>query len=124
MKLKELTPNASYDNVAGKPEPIYKDNDGSFLYRYNIEADTNDEGQQVGWKCREIRIWEEPNKGNLKRAIIRSVISETEEFSLVNNYNRHILGIKENEVAVEKYKGYLLLIDEIDTMLIEEFKNV
>lgn len=120
MKLKELTPNASYDNVAGKPEPIYKDNDGSYLYRYNIEAETNDEGQQVGWKCREIRIWVEPTKGNLKRAIIRSVISETEEFSLVNNYNRHVLGIKEDEVAVERYKEYLVFTEDISAMLIND----
>lgn len=124
MKLKELKPNACYDMVAGKPTAIYKDNDGSWLYRYNIEPwidklglDEAEEEQQIGWQCREVRVWEQPTKSVLKKAIIRSVVDESTELGIINDYNKHVLGIRVNQEAVERYKSYLLLTEEIDEML-------
>lgn len=123
MKLKELKPNACYDMVAGKPTAIYKDNDGSWLYRYNIEQwielglDDVEEEQQVGWQCREVRVWEQPTKAVIKKAIIRSVVDESTELGIINDYNMHEMGIRANAKAVERYKEYLLFIDELDKML-------
>lgn len=39
MKLDSIVPNAHYDNEHGQPKVIEKDNDGSFLYRYNIKPE-------------------------------------------------------------------------------------
>ena len=125
MKLNSLTPNAQYDLQHGKPAVIEADNDGSWLYRHNIKEQFSvPEGKTVeelsGWECREIRIWETPNKTALKKAIIRSILDGPAEFALVNSYNKHILGIKTDETAVEEYKEFLLFTEELDALLISD----
>lgn len=128
MKLKSLTPNAFYDMVVGMPSCIQKDNDGSFLYRYNIrpKMGADEEGgeeKQVGWQCREVRIWEHPTKSALKKAIIRSVVDDTEELGIINAYYKHVLGIKDCEAAVEQYKAFLQFTEDLDEMLNNDIKE-
>ena len=127
MKLNSLEPNASYDLVNGKPSIFKKDNDGSFIYRYNIEPEMGiNEGEieeiQIGWKCREIRIWTQLTKSELKKAIIRSIIDDTKELDIINAYNKHIIGIKIDDTAVDTYKEFLQLIEDLDAMLISDFQ--
>lgn len=119
MRLNSLEPNAHYDLQHGKPLAIERDNDGSAIVRFNIEEDKQvPEGKKkaetVGYKCREIRIWDEPTKKNIKKAFIRSVIDESEEFELVNSYYKHQLGLVDDETAVERYKEFLLFTEELD----------
>lgn len=128
MKLNLLEPNAMYDLVHGKPSVLEQDNDGSFLYRYNIEPemgipDGQTEEIQIGWQCREIRIWEKPTKAVLKKAIIRSVVDETKEFALLNDYNKHILEIKIDSTAVAAYKEFLQFTEDVDAMLISDIEG-
>jgi len=128
MKLNLLEPNAMYDLVHGKPSVLEQDNDGSFLYRYNIEPEMGiPDGQtkeiQIGWQCREIRIWEKPTKAVLKKAIIRSVVDETKEFALLNDYNKHILEIKVDLTAVDAYKEFLQFTEDVDAMLISDIEG-
>lgn len=128
MKLNLLEPNAMYDLVHGKPSVLEQDNDGSFLYRYNIEPEMGiPDGQtketQIGWQCREIRIWEKPTKAVLKKAIIRSVVDETKEFALLNDYNKHILEIKIDSTAVAAYKEFLQFTEDVDAMLISDLEG-
>lgn len=132
MKLNLLKPNAVYDIVHGKPSIFEQDNDGSYLYRYNIEPEIGipdvPDGQtneiQIGWHCREIRIWRKPTKAVLKKAIIRSILDESEEFKIVNAYNKHILGVKLDESAVDNYKEYLQLTEDLDAMLMSDISNI
>ena len=128
MKLDSLVPNAYYDMVVGMPSTLQRDNDGSYLYRYNIQPQmgTDEEGgeeKQVGWQCREIRIWEHPTKSALKKAIIRSVVDDAEELAIVNAYNKHVLGVKVCEQAVEEYKEFLQFTEDLDKMLNTEIKG-
>lgn len=128
MKLDLLVPNAHYDMVVGMPSTLQKDNDGSFLYRYNIQPqmgtdEESGEEKQVGWQCREIRIWEQPTKRALKKAIIRSIVDDTEELAIVNAYNKHVLGVKVCQEAVEEYKEFLQFTEDLDSMLISEIKD-
>lgn len=128
MKLKSLVPNAFYDMIVGMPSTLKRDNDGSYLYRYNIQPkmgtdEESGEEKQVGWQCREIRIWEQPTKSTLKKAIIRSLVDETEEFGIVNAYNKHLLGIRICEQAVEEYKEFLQFTEDLDKMLNTEIKE-
>ncbi|MDL2303211.1 hypothetical protein LJC28_02335 [Dysgonomonas sp. OttesenSCG-928-D17] len=128
MKLSSLAPNARYDLVHGKPSVFEKDNDGSHLYRFNIEPEMGiKEGEteetQIGWMCCEIRVWETPSKGVIKKAIIRSVLDESAEFSLVNSYNKHVLKIKVDATAVDKYKEYLTFTEDVETLLANDFSN-
>ena len=128
MKLNSIEPNAHYDMVHGKPAVLEHDNDGSSIYRFNIEPemgipDGEESEAQIGWKCREIRIWGNPVKANLKKAIIRSIIDETAEFDLVNSYNKHVLGIAPNDTAVADYKEYLQFTEDLDAMLVTDLSN-
>jgi hypothetical protein len=128
MKLNLIEPNARYDLVHGQPSVFAKDNDGSYLYRYNIEPEMGiNDGEtvetQIGWKCCEVRVWGKPTKSELKKAIVRSVLDETEEFSLVNQYNKHVLKIKVDATAVDEYKEYLTFTEEIETQLTNDFSN-
>ena len=123
MKLDSIVPNAHYDNEHGQPKVIEKDNDGSFLYRYNIKPEMKipegeEEEKQVGFSCCEIRVWEHPTKPVLKKAIIRSVIDETAEFDLVNSYNaaqEGMLDEAEAARAIADYRAYLRRVQEIKT---------
>ena len=129
MKLNSLVPDAKYDLVHGKPLVFEKDNDGSYLYRYNIEPEMEiPEGKtkkvQIGWQCREVRVWQVPAKAVLKKAIIRSIVDESTEFAIVNAYNKHILEIKVDAMAVDAYKEYLQFTEDLDIMLVADFSNV
>lgn len=128
MKLNSIEPNAHYDMVHGKPAVLEQDNDGSSIYRFNIEPelgipDGEESEVQIGWKCREIRTWNKPTKANLKKAIIRSIIDETAEFDLVNSYNKHVLGVAPNDKAVADYKEYLQITEDLDVLLVNTLSN-
>lgn len=128
MRLNLLEPNAHYDMVHGMPSKIENGNDGSFLYRYNIEPemgipDGQEEEVQIGWQCREIRIWSTPTKSVLKKAIIRSIVDDCAEFEIINSYNKHVLEIRVDLTAVDNYREYLEFIDELDTMLVSDLSS-
>ncbi len=127
-KIKYLTVNAHYDMVHGKPLPIERDNDGSIFLRYNIEPEMsingeNDVEEQIGWQCYEVLTKVTPTKENLKRATIRSYVGESEEFALINAYNKHVLSIVIDEEAVTRYKDYLHFIEDVDVALREIISN-
>ena len=128
MKLNSIEPNAHYDMAHGKPAVLEHDNDGSWLYRLNIEPEMGvPEGQQeetqIGWKGYEVRGYNKPTKANVKKVVIRSVLDETVEFDLVNSYNKHILGIAVNEQAVTDYKEYLQFTEDLDAQLLQDLSN-
>lgn len=130
MKLDSIKANAHYDMEHGKPAILEKDNDGSSLYRFNIEPEMGTrEGKekeketQIGWKCYEVRTYSQPTKANLKRVIIRSILDETAEFDLVNSYNKHVLGVAPDDKAVAKYKEYLQFTEELDKLLLSTLSN-
>ena len=129
MKLDSLEPNAHYDLAHGIPAVLEKDNDGSVIYRVNINEekaipDGEAEERQIGWSCYEVRTFDKPTKANLKRVFIRSVIDETAEFSLVNSYNKHILGIAPDDKAVAEYKEYLQFTEDLDAQIIRDLSNI
>ena len=123
MRLDSLEPNAHYDMAHGEPVKLERDGDGSWLYRFNIapEMDAETGETQIGWKCNEVRVWVEPTKSVLKRAIIRGQLDETQEFHLVNNYNKHVTKVKVSTDAVAEYKEYLQFTEDVGTMLDDDF---
>lgn len=128
MKLNSIEPNAHYDIAHGMPAVLEKDNDGSVIYRVNINEekaipDGEAEERQIGWSCYEVRTFDKPTKANLKRVFIRSVIDETAEFSLVNSYSKHILGIAPDDKAVAEYKEYLQFTEDLDAQIIRDLSN-
>lgn len=132
--ISSIAPNAQYDVVNGKPAALESYHDGSFVFRVNVsplhEVQNHMQSEepvaeadipQSGWSCFEVRGWGTPTKAGVKKAFIRTIMDETTEFDLVNSYNKHILGIKEDPAAVERYKDFLRLTEELDSVLVDVF---
>lgn len=122
MTLNSLVPNAHYDMAHGKPLAIERDQDGSNIFRFNIAPEMGiPEGEsqevQIGWQCVEIRFWDAPTKANIKRHVIRTFVNECDEFAMVNDYNKHNLGIIQDENAVSKYVAFLNFTEEVSTVI-------
>lgn len=129
MKLDSIAPNAHYDLAHGMPAVLEHDNDGSHIYRFNIKPEMGideetGEEKQIGFACVEVRTFNAPTKGNLKKAVIRSIIDETKEFELVNSYNMHVLGIVEDAQAVAEYKEYLRFVVDLDALLVKDLSSI
>lgn len=54
-----------------------------------------------------VQVDGEPTFEKVFEKVIREKYSVSEEFSLVNAYNAHVTGIKEDEAKVEEYKAML-----------------
>ena len=117
-----------------RPAIILPLGNGSYHYNYNI-VEEKVEDPETGEKT-EIRIidllyaalipsanevWQKPDYENLTRAVIRSEIDETEEFSLINDYYAAQLSIETDEdrkaKAVADYKAHLSRVIAIKTMV-------
>lgn len=115
---------ASCDLQHGRPVTLERDNDGSYIFTFNVtEHKEIPEGKSkavlVGYDYREVRFFGDPNKKNIKKAIIRATVSETEEFALINAYNMAMMNIVVDENAIDEYDSYLHFINDIDIMLNE-----
>lgn len=114
-----------------RPAIIQDLGNGSFHYNYNV-TERNIEDEKVGEKTvydyDTVQVWEKPTYENLTRAIIRSEIDETEEFSLINDYYAAQLGIETDEdrkkKAVNDYKTYLAHVAEIKQMVRDDLATV
>lgn len=125
MKIDSLKPNAFYDLVAGAPERLKRDGDGTHLFRYNIRpqmgTDEGGEGEiQIGWECRELRLFVEPTADNIKHAIINSVYSLDERLDLINRHNAFTSAISDDATIEDEYKEFIQLLDDIDALLDED----
>lgn len=114
-----------------RPAIIQDLGNGSFHYNYNVtERKIEDEevGEKTVYDYDTVQVWEKPTYENLTRAIIRSEIDETEEFSLINDYYAAQLGIETDEdrktKAVNDYKAYLLHVADIKQMVRDDLATV
>ena len=114
-----------------RPAIIQDLGNGSFHYNYNVtERKIEDEevGEKTVYDYDTVQVWEKPTYDNLTRAIIRSEIDETEEFSLINDYYAAQLGIETDEdrktKAVNDYKAYLAHVADIKQMVRDDLATV
>ena len=107
---------AYYDQ---QPERLTIDNDGTYVFRWNIEEITEEERTQ--WQCDEVRCSGNPDIDKVKLAIIRDSYDADKEFSIINKYNSHQLGVIVNPDAVYNYTKYLNFLKEIDDILLQGF---
>lgn len=114
-----------------RPAIIQDLGNGSFHYNYNVtERKIEDEevGEKTVYDYDTVQVWEKPTYENLTRAIIRSEIDETEEFSLINDYYAAQLGIETDEErktkAANDYKAYLAHVADIKQMVRDDLATV
>lgn len=108
-----------------RPAIIQDLGNGSYHYNYNVVERTVEDDEETGEKTvydyDTVQVWEKPTYDNLTRAIIRSELDETEEFSLINDYYAAQLGIETDDdrkaKAVSDYKAYLQHVADIKQMV-------
>ena len=94
-----------------RPAIILPLGNGSYHYNYNIveeKVEDPETGEKTVYNYDTVQVWQKPDYENLTRAVIRSEIDETEEFSLINDYYAAQLGIETvsviNSLASNKNK--------------------
>lgn len=114
-----------------RPAIIQDLGNGSYHYNYNVvERTVEDEetGEKTVYDYDTVQVWEKPTYDNLTRAIIRSELDETEEFSLINDYYAAQLGIETDNdrkaKAVSDYKAYLQHVADIKQMVRDDLATV
>ncbi len=124
-----------------RPTAIQLLGNGAYHYNYNIverteevEPQTEATGDGVdiadttpqtrtAYDYNTVEVWGVPNYKDLTRAVIRSEVSETEEFGLINDYNAARAGLlddDEAEKAEEAYTAHLRRVAEIKAMVKED----
>lgn len=106
-----------------RPLPIEYLGDNTYYYNYDIqEAIVPDqEGEHIEYSFVQVHLRGIPNYADCVKAVIRAYVSESEEFDLVNSYNKYVLGLSHDEQDREKYVQYLELLQEIKTRIKENF---
>ena len=126
-----------------RPTAIQPLGNGAYHYNYNIVERTEEvEPQAAGEDGTEpgagdiadnapqtrtaydydtVEVYGVPNYKDLTRAVIRSEVSETEEFGLINDYNAAKAGLIEDEAEAEeaeaRYTTHLCRVSEIKAMV-------
>lgn len=113
---------------------------GNGAYHYNIKARTQEAEPQaqeenadgitvdimaqipgVVYDYDTVEVYGVPNYKDLTRAVIRSEVSETEEFGLINDYNAAKAGLIDDEAEAEeaeaRYTAHLRRVSEIKAMV-------
>lgn len=114
-----------------EPQPFqYLDND-TYYYNYNIQSeeveqsDMNEEPRLVTvYSFVQVTLYGKPNYNDCVKSIIRSYISEDEEFDLVNSYNKYTLGLSADETDLHRYTDYLQLLDSIKLKVKSDFSTL
>lgn len=98
-------------NYSSKPEVLQNQNNGSWLYNYDItsviKSDPQTGAEQEEWECNQVIIWGEVTKKKVKTAIITSEISSDDEKKLINDYNAFKEGVLTNESYRQNYLSFL-----------------
>lgn len=95
-----------------RPDAVLDLGNGKYHFNYNISEGINEEKNPV-FEYDTIEIREAPTYENIVKAIIRNSVSETEEFALVNKYQKFALGISEDESDKSNYVQFLTMVDTI-----------
>lgn len=91
-----------------QPPVLQNQNNGSWLYNYDIAAETSTDPQSgiesTSFRCNQVIVFGEVTKKKVKKAIIEAEISNDDEKKLINDYSAYQLG----SLADEKYKNNYL----------------
>ena len=107
-----------------KPSAIEQLGNNTYYYNYNItsEQKINENGEQeTVYNFIQVHLTGIPDYKDCVKNIIREYVSQTEEFDLINSYNKiQITGEKDSE-DMKKYTDYISLLDKIKTNVKRDF---
>lgn len=107
-----------------KPNAIERLGNNTYYYNYNIvsEQRANENGEQETiYNFIQVHLTGIPDYKDCIRNIIREYVSQTEEFDLINSYNKIQITGEKNSEDVKKYTDYINLLDEIKTNVKKDF---
>lgn len=108
-----------------RPAVIQPLGNGAYHYNYNIterqEKDPETGEVRTVYDYDTVKVWDEPTYPKLVKAVIREKMDETEEFSIINEYNAGVLGVITDSTAKtaakQAYKDYLTFVAETKAMV-------
>ena len=118
-----------------KPESFVDLGSGNWYYNYDINSEStntlisssnDDSGDPTIYNFIQIKVSGKPDYKKCTELIIREHITQSQEFDLINSYNRALLGtISEDEVkkALVNYTDYLNKIAEIKSKIKKDFEQ-
>ena len=106
-----------------RPLPIEYLGDNTYYYNYDIrEAIVPDrKGTHIEYSFIQVHLRGLANYEDCVKAVIRAYVSESEEFDLVNSYNKYLLGMSIDEADKTNYIEYLELLQTIKENIKEDF---
>lgn len=104
-----------------RPPVLQNQNDGSWLYNYDIEpvtqTDPQSEIERTSYKCNQVIIFGELTKKKIKKAIIESETNADDEKKLINDYSAWQIGALSDEKYKNNYLAFLARRKEIKEMV-------
>lgn len=98
---------------------------GNNIYHYNYDIK---EEEKVGerevtkvYTYIPVTIIGKPDYKRCIKALIRTYISEEDEFNVINDYNSFQLGLEDNQECLDKYQEYLNLVFKIKETVYADF---
>lgn len=103
-----------------KPSVFLKIDNGSYLYRMNIEQVTND--NVVSYKYDEYTVYTPLNSNTILKSVLNESYDIDYEQKLINDYNSVKLGLSTDETKIDKYTTFLKERDVIKTQIENDCK--
>lgn len=106
-----------------RPLPVEYLGDGSYYYNYDIREYVvpDVEGTHIEYSFVQVHLRGLANYADCVEAVIRAYVSESQEFDLVNSYNKFVLGLSTDVKYRDEYIAYLNLLEEIKTNIKKNF---
>lgn len=111
-------------NSTRKPSAIEQLGNNTYLYNYNItseERENQDGEMETVYSFIQVHLTGVPDYKDCIKNIIREYVSQTEEFDLINSYNKIQLTGEKSSEDIRKYTDYINLLDEIKAKVKNDF---
>lgn len=108
-----------------RPSIFEEVGNGSVRYRFNIEEQTNEDGNAT-YLYDEVIVWQPFTENDITKAVIEYLWPASYEQKLLNEYNAAQLGVYDAEKAakkIEEYKSFLEQREAVKEEVDEEYRK-
>lgn len=111
-----------------QPQTIQKLGNGTYYYNYDIKeieviSDSElEEQKKTLYSFIQVLLAGQPDYKKCIQAVIRQYLSSEDELSLINKYNKYLIGLSEDSDTYNDYLEYVNLVSEIQTKVKLDFK--
>lgn len=108
-----------------KPNTFESVGNGSVRYRFNVEEQTNEDGNAT-YLYDEVIVWQPFTANDITKAVIEYLWPASYEQKLLNEYNAAQLGVydkKKSAAKIEEYKTFLVKREEVKNQIDEDIKT-